>query len=44
MTPVLKKKEEAEAEEKKKEFEGQLTQLEAMFTLDKVNILISLRI
>lgn len=41
MTPVLKKKEQAEAEnkdsdEKKKEFQGQLTQLEAKFSLDKV--------
>jgi len=49
MTPVKKDKEKAEAEEqtknqdtevKKKEFEGQLTQLEAMFTLDKVTHLI----
>jgi hypothetical protein len=52
MTPVKKDKEKAEAEEeqtknqdtevKKKEFEGQLTQLEAMFTLDKVTNLIFL--
>ncbi|CAF3939022.1 unnamed protein product [Rotaria sp. Silwood2] len=51
MTPVLKTKEKAEAEEnkdnqiqgidtneKKKEFEGQLTQLEAIFTLDKIAV------
>ncbi|CAF0895845.1 unnamed protein product [Rotaria sp. Silwood1] len=51
MTPVIKTKEKAEAEEnkdkqiqnkdtteKKKEFEGQLTQLEATFTLDKIDI------
>ena len=51
MTPVKKTKEKAEAEEqgetkdepeKKKEFEGQLTQLEATFTLDKVKILFAL--
>ena len=45
MTPVKKTKEKVEAEEQqespdaveeKKQFEGQLTQLEAMFTLDKV--------
>jgi hypothetical protein len=45
MTPVLKTKEKAEAEENankepteetKKEFEGQLTQLEATFKLNKV--------
>jgi len=52
MTPVLKTKEKVEAEEnenkepeeKKKEFEGQLTQLEATFTLDKVKILVYLKI
>jgi hypothetical protein len=49
MTPVQKAKEKVEAEansegqqkateEKKKEFEGQLTQLEATFTLDKINL------
>lgn len=45
MTPVKKTKEKVEAEEQqenpsaveeKKQLEGQLTQLEAMFTLDKV--------
>jgi len=42
MTPVKKTLEKAEAEEnpqeekKKHDFEGQLTQLEATFTLDKV--------
>lgn len=52
MTPVKKNLEKAEAEEnankdpeeKKKEFEGQLTQLEATFSLDNVKILIILRI
>jgi hypothetical protein len=52
MTPVLKTKEKVEAEEnenkeseeKKKEFEGQLTQLEATFTLDKVKILVYVKI
>jgi len=52
MTPVLKTKEKVEAEEnkdkepeeKKNEFEGQLTQLEATFTLDKVKILVYLNI
>jgi hypothetical protein len=46
MTPVKKTLEKADAEEnsgerieeKKKDFEGQLTQLEATFTLDKVMI------
>jgi hypothetical protein len=43
MTPVLKTKEkvgeeELPPEEKKTDLEGQLTQLEATFTLDKVNI------
>ncbi|CAF3586652.1 unnamed protein product [Adineta steineri] len=49
MTPVKKTKEKVEAEEqpekkdteeKKKESEGQLTQLEATFTLDKIDLLI----
>ena len=48
MTPVKKTLEQAEAEEdgqtkieeKKKDVEGQLTQLEATFTLDKVIIYI----
>ncbi|CAF0945953.1 unnamed protein product [Adineta ricciae] len=47
MTPVKKTKEKVEAEEQQesssaveeeKQFEGQLTQLEAMFTLDKIDI------
>ena len=49
MTPVLKTKEKADAEdngtkepeaEKKPESENQLTQLEATFKLDKVNIIL----